>query len=117
MGAVLTAGTLEKMKLLLASALLLFLVVLPTVKGHCCGHCVPALCSCYQKAGGCDLMSADGDCDPPLNSHLCCAPQSAGDCNLFCCECSSCCSRVIIGRWWVQQHPSFAEVEGDGQKP
>merc|ERR1712018_1111325 len=91
-------GIKERMKFLLESALLLlFVLVLPTVKGHCCGHCIPALCSCYQTTGGCDTLTADGDCDPPPNSHLCCAPKAAGDCNLFCCECSSCCSRADGG--------------------
>merc|ERR1712126_254718 len=92
MGVFYRLGIKERMKFLLVSALLLFVLVLPTVKGHCCGHCIPALCSCYQTTGGCDTLTADGDCDPPPNSHLCCAPKAAGDCNLFCCECSSCCT-------------------------
>merc|ERR1712130_843396 len=88
MGSVYRLGLKERMKFLLASALLLFVLVLPTVKGHCCGHCVPVLCSCYQTTGGCDELTAEGDWDPPPSSHLCCAPKAAGDCNLFCCECS-----------------------------
>merc|ERR1712236_149802 len=85
-----------KMKHLLIS-LVLVCVYLNTATGHCCGHCVPALCSCFQKEGGCDVLSESGDCQPEPNSHLCCAPKSAGDCNLFCCECSSCCDRADGG--------------------
>merc|ERR1711970_620710 len=75
--------------LLFLSTLTIFMTL---VKGHCCGHCVPGLCSCAGKPGGCD--ADDSSSCPPSNSHLCCAPQKCGDCNLFCCECSCCCDRT-----------------------
>merc|ERR1711970_378643 len=73
--------------LLFLSTLTIFMTL---VKGHCCGHCVPGLCSCAGQPSGCD--ADDSPSCPPSNSHLCCAPQKCGDCNLFCCECSCCCS-------------------------
>merc|ERR1712236_183463 len=81
-----------KMKHLLIS-LVLVCVYLNTATGHCCGHCVPALCSCFQTEGGCDTLPDGSTTCPPDNSHLCCAPSKCGDCNVFCCECSCCCSR------------------------
>merc|ERR1711872_470315 len=63
------------------------------VTGHCCGHCVPDLCSCYGTTEGCGNTQNSTEGCPPKNSHLCCAPKKCGDCNLFCCECSCCCSR------------------------
>merc|ERR1711872_821161 len=62
--------------LLFVSTLTIFISI---VTGHCCG--------------GCDGLAGDDSSScPPSNSHLCCAPQKCGDCNLFCCECSCCCS-------------------------
>merc|ERR1711862_816417 len=100
--------------LLFLSTLTSFMTI---VNGHCCGHCVPGLCTCAGQPAGC---SDSPSCPPSVrsflsnfscklwlffsspicaffdhqNSHLCCAPQKCGDCNMFCCECSCCCDRT-----------------------
>merc|ERR1711962_596872 len=68
-------------------SLALVCVYLNTATGRCCGWCNG---DCPTSKCDCGVSSEDGSCDP-ANSHLCCAPKSAGDCNLFCCECSACC--------------------------
>merc|ERR1712055_274870 len=68
-------------------------LLLHAATGSCCGWCTGSNCACKDQPGGCGLDESDGSCDPPhVNSHACCAPQKCGDCNLFCCECSCCCS-------------------------
>merc|ERR1712215_441891 len=73
-------------------SLALVSVYLNTATGSCCGGCSA---TCVANCD-CGLDSDDGDCKHP-NSHFCCAPKAAGDCNLFCCECSACCTSADGG--------------------
>merc|ERR1711872_60040 len=87
-------GAFSKISFTMSERFLFCIVLLSAgltlVSGECCGSC-DGSCPCAGQPGGCDGTDDSTSCSTLNYSHLCCAPKAAGDCNLFCCECSSCC--------------------------